>query len=483
MARIILISVLCALLNQVNITGQPRETGPGTYIIFLKDKKNNKYNIAKPETFLSRKSIERRTKQHISPDSADLPVSAFYTDSLRKLGVNIHNVSRWMNSVTFKTSDPALLTTLGKQNFVQAIKKQNPLSGELHNIQAITSQTGYDSVSYGFAYKQIHLHNGDYLHKSGFRGENILIAVIDAGFSNYRTLNSFQNILKEDRIKGVRDFVAHDGEVNSDHTHGMHVLSIIGGEIENTFIGTAPKADFLLLRSEDATVDAFGIQNEFLVEEDNWIAAAEYADSLGADVINTSLGYTTFNNPAQNHTYQDMDGSATRISRAAETASRKGMIVVVSAGNEGASGWKYISAPADAKNILTVGAVNANSIRAPFSSVGPTADGRIKPDVMALGQGTYVQSTSNVIGSGNGTSFSAPVITGLVACLWQAAPNKTNVEIMDAIRKCSDRYENPDNNYGYGIPDFKKAMLLLNPNIEKKKISGFIRTLLLKKSH
>ncbi len=462
MVRALFILILLCLLWHATLEAQPRETALDTYIIFLKDKKNNSYKISEPATFLTRRALDRRTRQHIGIDSTDLPVSRFYLDSLQKIGISIHNISRWLNTLTFKTTDPNILAKLNTLNFVRTIEKTTPVNVHLSDISEPYSSELYDSSAYGWGFRQIHVHNGEYLHNQGFRGEGMLIAVIDAGFYNYLTLNSFQNILKEDRIKGIRDFVDHDGEVNKDHTHGMQVLSIIGGEVNNSFIGTAPKANFLLLRSENAS-------GENLVEEDNWVAAAEYADSLGADVINTSLGYSTFDNPLQNHSYADMNGTTTRISLAAEIASKKGMIVVVSAGNEGAAPWRYISAPADARNILTVGAVNYSLIRAPFSSVGPTADGRVKPDVVAVGQGTYLQSVNNIIGSGNGTSFSAPVITGLTACLWQSSPKKSNIEILDAIRKSSDRFLNPDNNYGYGLPDFKKALFLLNPAFESKK--------------
>lgn len=462
MMRALLLFITFFLAIGKNLHSQTLETAPGTYIIFLKDKKHTPYNINHPSAFLTAKAMERRAKQGIEIDSADLPVSPAYIDSLQKLGLQVYNTSRWLNTVTVKTYNPDLLRSLETLNFISKVEKAGNVKVKFNNESGTKFAEVYDSTSYGLGYKQIHIHNGDYLHNQGFRGEGVLIAVIDAGFYNYQTLNSFQNIIKEGRIIGIRDFIDKDGDVNNDHTHGMHVLSIIGGEIENSFIGTAPKADFLLLRSENAS-------GEYQVEEDNWVAAAEFADSLGADVINTSLGYTTFDNPLQNHNYSDMDGATTRVTRAAEIAAMKGMIVVVSAGNEGTAPWHYISAPADAENILTVGAVNSSLVKAPFSSVGPTADNRIKPDVMAIGQGTFLQTTSNTFGSGNGTSFSAPVIAGLTACLWQAAHDKTNMEVMSAIRKSSNRFEDPDNNYGYGIPDFKKALFMLNPAFDNKK--------------
>lgn len=458
-------SILALLLFQGNLKGQPQETAPGTYILFLKDKKHSSFNLENPSAFISQRAIERRSRQGIKIDSTDLPVSTFYTDSLKKFGIQIHNVSKWFNSVTFKTDNPDLL---GSLDFVKKIERTTPLKLNMYEESSLYDINSYDSTFYGLAYKQIHIHNGDFLHQSGLRGEKMLIAVIDAGFSNYQNVTGFQQIRSEGRIKGIRDFVKHDGDVNLDNAHGMHVFSIIGTELENSFVGTAPKADFLLLRSEDATPDIYGLQSEYLVEEDNWIAAAEYADSLGTDVINTSLGYSIFNFPEQNHSYEDMNGENTRVSKAAGMASKKGMIVVVSAGNEGDSPWTYISAPADAKNILAVGAINNKLTRAGFSSIGPTSDNRVKPDVMAVGWGTYFQSTTNNIIAGSGTSFAAPVITGLTACLWQGSPDKTNVEIMEAIRKSSHKFENPDNLYGYGIPDFKKAMMMLNPVVGNK---------------
>lgn len=469
------LSILGFLIYFINITaslGQVQETAPGTYILFLTDKNNTSYKLANPAQFLSSRAIERRTKQQIPFDSTDLPVNKNYLDSLIKMGLTIHNVSRWFNTVTIKTGDTSLLEKLNKISFVQKIEPPQTFKVRLNNYTEslnLLSNEEYDSVFYGQSYNQIHVHQGDYLHAKGFRGEGMLLAIIDAGFNNYQGMTAFQSAHDENRILGVKDFVDHDGEVNSDHSHGANVFSIIGGDLPNTFVGTAPKCNFLLLRSEDATNDIFGNQNEYLVEEDNWISAIEYADSIGTDVINTSLGYSTFNNPSQNHTYADMNGHSTRISLAADKAITKGMIVVVSAGNEGDDPWKYISAPADAFDVLTVGAVNVNLARAFFSSMGPTYDGRIKPDAMAIGQGTKLQNIYSQIVQGSGTSFAAPVIAGLTACLWQGAPNKTNKEIIAAIRQAGDNFNTPDNFYGYGIPNFKKALLTLNPDLYEHK--------------
>lgn len=462
--------ILFLFLAIYPVHAQVQKTSPSTYLLFLTDKKGSAYSLSQPEKFLTQRSIDRRQKQHIALDSTDLPVSKLYLDSLSRMGFPIHNISKWLNSVTVKTSDTLLLRKLQNISFIKQTTQASPLMFSLSSFtEPFAFQSSYDSAFYGLSYKQIHLHNGEYLHNKGFMGEGKLIAIIDAGFNNYLSMTAFKKVREEGRITAVKDFVAHDGEVNSDHSHGANVFSIIASDIADDFMGTAPKASFLLLRSEDATNDIFGKQSEYVVEEDNWVSAAEFADSLGADVINTSLGYTEFNDPLENHTYANMNGSATRISKAAEMAALKGMISVISAGNEGANSWRHISAPADAMDVLSVGAVNVNKVRAYFSSMGPTADKRIKPDVMAMGQGTYLQNTANQIVQGSGTSFSAPVIAGLTACLWQGAGNKTNFEVMDAIRKFSDNAAAPDSLYGYGIPDFKKALLFLNPEIFQNK--------------
>lgn len=461
MVRLSLI-VFSALIFQLHLQAQFQETAPGTYILFLKDKNFNKHNINNPDLFLTQRAIDRRNKQDIPVDSADLPVSQYYIDSLRNTGLKIHNTSRWFNSVTFKTNDTALLRKLKNISFVRETQKSVKLKVSINeDKEEVGFVSTYDSSFYGKAYRQIHVHNGDYLHNKGYRGENILIAVIDAGFFGYKTMSSFNKVLSENRILATRDFVAHDEDVNYDNNHGSQVFSIIGGELDNLFVGTAPASEFLLIRSEDATYNN-GVQNENIVEEDNWVAAAEYADSLGADLISTSLGYSTFNNSNQNHTYYDLDGETTRISIAADIATKKGMIVITSAGNEGQNSWKYITAPADSRNVLAVGAVNTALVRAPFSSIGPSADNRVKPDIVAIGSGTYLQTPNNNITSGSGTSYAAPVIAGLTACLWQSAPDKTNMEILDAIKKSSNKYQNPDNLTGYGIPDFKTAYFKLH---------------------
>jgi subtilisin family serine protease len=292
--------------------------------------------------------------------------------------------------------------------------------------------------------------NGHLLHQSNYRGEGMVIAVFDAGFQNVDQLPAFNNLWENDQILGVRDFEDKDGMVFDSHVHGTMVLSVMSVNMPETYVGTAPAAKYWLLRTEVGN-------SEYLIEEYNWLAAAEFADSAGVDLINSSLGYTTFDDTSQNHTYQDMDGFSTPVSKAASMAASKGILVVNSAGNLGNSAWHYISAPADADSIMSVGAVDPFSQYVSFSSTGPTADGRIKPDVSAQGMSTATQYVDSSFVMGNGTSFSAPLITGLTACLWQKYPELTNIEIINKIRRSSHQYSNPDSLLGYGIPNFAEA--------------------------
>jgi subtilisin family serine protease len=301
------------------------------------------------------------------------------------------------------------------------------------------------------------------MHNHGYTGENITIAVIDAGFLRADVLPAFENLWGNNRILGSRNMINPGSSVFGFSGHGMSVLSIIGGYVRGELIGSAPDASFWLLKSEDAT-------SEYIIEEDYWIAAAEFADSVGVDIINTSLGYSEFNDKTQNHTYSDMDGNTTRISRAADIAASKGILVVVSAGNQGHKPWKYITAPADADSVLTIGAVDPSLNVTDFSGRGPSSDNQVKPDIMAIGQGIYVSKLDGNVDQGSGTSFSAPLITGLAACLWQANPDATNMEIRAAINKSADRFAQPDNNYGYGIPDFNLANALLKLDEENGEI-------------
>jgi len=430
------------------------------YWIQFTDKSNSTYSISSPQDFLSQKAIDRRSKRNIPIIENDIPVNQNYIDSVTSTpNVWIHNTSKWMNSITVSSNDTNVINLITTYSFVNDIEKvkiliRTNVSDKLPNeitSKSLDSYTVTPHYPYGKTYNQLHLHKMDYLHDLGFLGQGMTIAIIDAGFLNANSMKGLEHLFEEDRVLSTKDFVDHDGDVYSDHSHGASVLSIIAGDIPEEYRGTAPKAKFHLLRSEDA-------QAEYLMEEDNWVSAAEYADSVGADIINTSLGYTTFDDTLDNHTYADLDGHTTRVAQAVNIAFSKGMMVVVSAGNSGSSDWGYISTPADADSALTIGAVDSLGNYAPFSSYGPSYDGDVKPNITSVGWQTYyITPWSNEIAQSNGTSFSAPMVTGMVACLWQALPDYSPKELKLLIEKSSHQYAAPDSLMGYGIPNFYDA--------------------------
>ena len=421
------------------------------YRISLKDKAATTYSLKHPEAFLSEKAIARRYKQRLPIDSTDLPVCRKYVDEIRRQGVNIVVTGKWENFVTISCNDSTLIDRIAALPFVRATEKvwMAPEGAKMMSTERdslINRPSVHPDSVYGFAIDQIQMSNGDKLHREGFRGQGMTIAVIDAGFHNADRIATMQNI----RILGIKDFVNPKADIFAESSHGMMVLSCIGMNRPGIMTGTAPEASFWLLRSEDE-------YSEHLVEQDYWAAAVEFADSVGADVLNTSLGYYTFDDKSKDYKFRDLDGHHALMSRQASRIADKGMVLVCSAGNSGMGAWKKITPPGDAENVLTVGAINKDGVLAPFSSIGNTADNRIKPDIVAVGQGTDVMRTDGNQGKANGTSFSSPVMCGMVACLWQACPDLTAKEVIELVRRSGDRADYPDNIYGYGIPDMWKA--------------------------
>ena len=437
--------------------------------VWLKDKNGSLFSIVNPEGFLSRKSIERRVKQNIAVDSTDLPVSELYINQISETGAKVISKSKWMNSVVVSVNDSSLMQLVRNLPFVTAtewvwVGQTGSQKLSLRNESFEDQQKATSTMDeYGYGFDQIKISNGNLLHSANYRGDGMTIAVIDAGFLNANTVTS----LAKTQVLGTKDFVQPGGDVFSGDRHGEMVLSVMAAVDSFRFIGSAPKASFWLLRSEDSS-------SEFPVEEDYWAAAAEFADSVGVDLINTSLGYSTFDVASMNHTHEQLDGKTIFISRTAQKAADKGILVVVSAGNEGNKPWEKINAPADARDVLTVGAINSSAQIAAFSSLGYTADNRVKPDVVAVGEGTYLVDQNGSLTTSNGTSFSAPLTTGLTACLWEALPKMTNKELLDLIRRNSSFFKQPDNRYGYGVPDYMNAYLsttqglppVLSENIE-----------------
>lgn len=433
-------------------TGASAQQDTLKYRISLKDKAATEYSLKKPEKYLSAKAIERRRKQNLPIDSTDLPVCRKYIDEIRKQGVNIVVTGKWDNFVTVSCNDTTLIDRIAALPFVLSTEKVwiSPGAGKpsmaMERDSVLNQPTIHPDSIYGRAITQIQMSNGDKLHEAGFKGQGMTIAVIDAGFHNVDKITAMQNI----RILGTKDFVNQQADIFAESSHGMSVLSCIGMNRPDIMTGTAPEASFWLLRSEDE-------YSEHLVEQDYWSAAVEFADSVGVDVINTSLGYYTFDDKSKNYKYRDLDGRHALMSRQASHIADKGMILVCSAGNSGAGSWKKITPPGDADNVLTVGAIDKRAVLATFSSVGNTADHRVKPDVVAVGVGSDVIRTDGNQGRANGTSFSSPIMCGMVTCLWQACPTLTAKEVIELVRRSGDRAGFPDNIYGYGVPDMWKA--------------------------
>lgn len=429
---------------------------PNVYVIKFKDKNNNGFSVQKPEEFLSKRAIERRNKYKIPVTVQDLPVNSSYVKQVKDLGFEIYAVSKWLNLAVVFSEDSTLYQKALALNFVEPYntiptasdKKSKP--EKFKKLKVSETKGKKDVFDYGKGDNQAEMLKVNVLHSLGYSGQGMQIAVLDAGFYHANTLPSFEKLFENKQILGIKDFVARDGEVYEDDTHGMMVLSCIGGNLPGELVGTAPDAEFYLIRTEDEAT-------EYIVEEYYWVAGAEYADSLGVDMIHSSLGYNDFEDKIHSHKYADMNGNTTPITIGADIAASKGILVVTSAGNEGNDAWKYISAPADGDSVLSVGSVTAIGSISGFSSRGPSSDGRVKPDGMAQGSFAKVQSANGKITSSFGTSFSGPILAGAVACLWQANPEFTNMQIIDALHRTASLALEPNGDYGFGIPNIALA--------------------------
>ena len=443
------------------------------YWIQFTDKNNSPYTTTNPSAYLSARSLQRRLNQSIAIQQNDLPVNPAYANSVASVpNVTIINRSKWFNAVTIMTTDTNALNTIAAFSFVSNVKPvqryHRKFGIEEQKGPSLSTQRGATpktlSYSYGPSFTQINMIGGVCLHNQGFNGSGMQIAILDAGFFNADTLPVFDSLRANNQILGTWNFVDNNSLVYTSHVHGTMVLSTMGGNMPDSIVGTAPKAKFWLFVTEAGAT-------EYVIEEDNWISGAEYADSVGADVLTTSLGYTEFDsviiggvtvvNP-DNHTYADMDGNTCHISIGTDIAVSKGMFAVCSAGNSGGSSWNFIGAPADADSVLAIGAVDSLGNYAWFSSNGPSFDGRVKPNVAAQGQDCVIEDPATTgITRGSGTSFAGPITAELVACLWQAHPGATNMQLFNAIQQTSSQYNNPDTLIGYGRSDFCAANLAL----------------------
>ena len=455
MNRLLILILALLFVGTMTVDAKKRAVKK-TYIYryYLTDKNAGSHSLDKPQRFLSRKSIDRRTRQGLPIDSTDLPVPRQYVRQFSINGTEVLGTSRWQNTVLVRAADTLVLQQLGRLPIVSkwccvyVAPDSLEQSGDIRwNVNDKFNR--WDSVlndPYGMARQQIEMLGGVRMHEAGFTGRGITIAILDGGFQNYHRIPALQHAT----ILGTRDFVNTNAKADDDYPngrafheidHGTKVFSAIAARAPEVIIGTAPDAAFWLLRSEDH-------DTEQPVEEDYWTMAAEFADSVGADVINSSLGYYAYDQPLPSYRLRDLDGRTAFVSRSAALLASKGIILCNSAGNSGMGQWKKIGVPADAPNILTVGAVDGDGHLAPFSSVGPSQDGRVKPDVVAQGAPLVHDM---------GTSFSTPVTCGMVARLWQALPGKTALEIMELVRQSADQHEAPNNIYGYGLPNYWQA--------------------------
>ncbi len=423
--------------------------------VFFTDKENVAASIENPITILTQKAIDRKAMHNVTIDERDVPVNENYISQVKsQTGITVLAKSKWMNCVHVRGNLEAI-TALESLNFVAGIEYADD------DLTRSTDDFGFTKedpeipqqrvdFTYGSTENQITMLSVEALHQQDYTGEGMTIAVMDSGFPGVNTVDGFARLRDADKLLDGYDFVGRDDDefAFASSSHGTRVLSDIVGFIQDQFVGTAPDASVYCFRTED-------IASENPVEESYWVEAAERADSLGVDVINTSLGYRTYDNPNYSYTYEDMDGETAFISRGATLAFEKGMLVVTSAGN---SGTGMISAPADAVGAFTVGAVNANGQYASFSSIGPSSDGRVKPDVMAKGSGSAVIDQNGTITTNNGTSFSSPIMAGAMASFWSALPNATAAEVMQLARESATMFNNPSPQMGYGIPDFEAAL-------------------------
>jgi len=435
------------------------------YRIHFADKGGNNVSGFAPEDLLSEKATERRRKAGIVvPDYRDLPVWKAYTDQISSTGLTLHCTSKWMNTALFKSSEPVEPGMLDQYPFIKEVKiVRSPESkGYSHDKDKIDYVR--DLPPYNNSLAMI---NGIKVLNSGLTGKGVLIAVIDGGFTNADLIPSLDHLRKRNGIKGTYDFVNRNGFVYDFNDHGTAVMSVLAGVIPGAIEGSAPGADYWLLRSEIT-------ESEYPVEEDLWTAAAEFADSIGADIISSSLGYSTFDDPLMDYRFSDMDGDKAFVSRAADIAASLGILVVNSAGNERNTPWIRIIAPSDGDSVLAVGAVSGDRIISSFSSAGPSSDRQIKPDIVAQGVSIPVQVSPAMIASASGTSFSCPIISGMCACIMQAVPQATNMEIISALQSASDRYHIPDSLYGFGIPDIEKTIAILQDKHLSKPVSGIV---------
>lgn len=428
--------------------------------VYFNDKPDASYYLANPLQMLTQRALDRRTSQGISLDNTDVPIAQTYINQVAaSTGITVMAKSKWLNALHIRGTQAniQLLTNLSFVSHIQfanaSLNSRNSNNAnKSKELKSVNKQLeALVNFNYGGSANQIQMLNGHLLHQQNFTGQGKIVAIMDAGFPGVNTAAPFQRLRDNNLILGGYNFPDRNTSIYTRNSHGTSVLSCMAGYVDNQLVGTAPDAQYYLFITED-------VNSENPVEESYWVEAAEMADSLGVDVINTSLGYFEYDNPNYSYSYSDMNGIKTFAARGADKAFSKGMICVTSAGNSGNSANPHIATPADAITTLTVGAVDASENYVSFSSIGPSFDGRVKPDVCAKGGGATVCTSSGTITTANGTSFSSPILAGMVTTFWSAVPNMTNTQIVQFVKQSADLYNNPTIYKGYGVPDFQLAL-------------------------
>ncbi|MDR0829420.1 MAG: S8 family serine peptidase [Prevotellaceae bacterium] len=448
---------------------------PAKYWVQFTDKNNSKFSVAKPEEFLSPRAIEKRQRFNIAVTETDLPVNESYITQVLALDTSIvlYSKSKWHNGITIYCTNDSIFSLLKALNFVKFAERTIKLKENESRYKSVfyksfgnnfatpSNTKPTKDLDYGKSKEQIYINNAQWLHRLGFRGEGIQMMVLDGGFHNTDSIRHFKNLRNDGRILGIRNFVqpAIDPMRKSER-HGTMVLSCIASEVSGELIGTAPKISVFLSETEDG-------RSENKVEEDNWVAAIEFADSLGCDVINSSLGYTRYDDDEKSYNSLLLNGKTSRASLAAAMAAERGIICCISAGNAGNDAWKYIGTPADAYDVLAAGGIDIYKKRSVFTSYNTpenAAINRVKPDACTVATNVWLANPFSKTTTANGTSFASPLLAGMVSCLWQAFPQKSAYEVMQAVRLSGSQADKPNESLGYGIADMLKAYnLLLNP--------------------
>ncbi len=454
--------IICVLIVFISFSAFCQEDA----WVYFNDKPNAISQLNTPLNFLTQRALDRRANQGIVLNSSDAPIHQPYFDQITAAsGIIVKAKSKWLNCLHIRGSVANInaLTLLPFVNHVHFADDALNLKTAIPNqITAINKQLDVQTTfNYGDSANQIQMLNGHLLHQANYTGTGKIIAVLDSGFINVNSTAPFQRLFTNNLILGGYNYVTQNSNVYALHNHGTFTLSCMGGYVDGELVGTAPDAMYYLFVTED-------VAEENPVEESYWVEAAEEADRLGADVISTSLGYFQYDNPNYSYQYSDLTGNTAFASQGANIAFSKGMIVVASAGNSGNNvvPFNHVGVPAEATNVLAVGAVQFDETYANFSSIGPSFDGRVKPDVMAKGLAAVVANTSGTIQTASGTSFSCPIMAGMIASFWQAVPSLTNQQVVNLVKQSADRFTTPNAQFGYGIPDFQLAlqMALLSTN-------------------